>query len=135
MNTPAAEIDIRLDGRRIKYQPGETLSGEFVLHGLRRSDLRAVEVSVLWFTDGKGDQDLHVHHFQRWSGEQGGWIDPRRPFRFATVLPPSPLSYEGLIIRVCWSVRVRVFLEQDRQMVAELPFRLGSVAKARAKVS
>ncbi|GAB6167294.1 hypothetical protein JCM19992_32940 [Thermostilla marina] len=130
----SVSIDIRLDGRKVRYEPGDVLSGEFVLRDVRRSEIRAVELSVLWYTDGKGDQDLHVHHFRRWSSEQGDWIDPRRPVRFETELPASPLSYEGLIVRVQWCVRVRVFLTDGRDELVEIPFRLGGVARARVKV-
>ena len=119
MNEPT--VTIRFDGNGRAYQPGETLSGEYRLESIRREDVKAVEVSVLWHTDGKGDEDLAVHDFRRLSAEDGDWIDPRYPGRFHTVLPKSPLSYRGVIVKLRWCVRVRVFLARDREVVGELP--------------
>ena len=133
MNDPM--VTIRFDGNGRAYQPGETLSGEYRLESIRREDVKAVEVSVLWHTDGKGDEDLAVHDFRRLSAEDGDWIDARSPGRFSTVLPKSPLSYRGVIVKLRWCVRVRVFLARDREVVGELPFQLGDVPAARAQES
>jgi hypothetical protein len=126
-------VTIRFDGNGRAYRPGETLSGEYRMTSIPRKDVRAVEVSVLWHTDGKGDEDLAVHDFRRRSVEDGDRIDPRHPARFSTVLPNSPLSYRGAIVELQWCVRVRVFIERDREVVGELPFRLGDVPAARAR--
>jgi len=133
MNEP--RVTIRFDGNGRAYQPGETLSGEYRLESVRPEDVKAVEVSVLWHTDGKGDEDLAVHDFRRLSAEDGDWIDARSPGRFSTVLPKSPLSYRGVIVKLRWCVRVRVFLARDREVVGELPFQLGDVPATRARES
>ena len=133
MNEPL--VRIRFDGNGRLYRPGETLCGEYRLERIKREDVKAVEVSVLWYTDGKGDQDLAVHDFRRLSAEDGDQIDPRRPGRFSTTLPNSPLSYNGMIVKVRWCVRVRVFLSRDKEVVGELPFRLGNVPAAKAALS
>jgi len=121
-------VSIRLDGDARAYEPGETLVGEYRVEGVSRPDIKAVELSVLWCTDGKGDEDLAVHHFQRLSAENGDWIDTRRPVRFSTLLPNSPLSYDGMIVKIRWCVRVRVFLARDKELLGEMPFRLGRVS-------
>jgi hypothetical protein len=54
-------------------------------------------------------------------------LDLRVPRRFSTVLPASPLSYDGEIVKICWCVRLRIFLPQGQESLAEVPFRLGSV--------
>jgi hypothetical protein len=126
MNQPT--VRIRFDGNGRVYQPGKRLCGEYRLESMRRDEVKAVEVSVLWHTEGKGDEDLAVHEFRRLAVEEGDWIDPRYPGRFSTVLPNSPLSYRGLIVKLRWCVRVRVFLERDREVVGELPFQLGDVS-------
>lgn len=126
---------VRLDSPRTTFQPGETLSGEFHLEGTAREQVRAVELSVLWYTDGKGDQDLHVRHFERWAPETGDVITPGRVFRFSTVLPKSPLSYDGLIVRIRWCLRLRVFLRDGGEVHEEIPFRLGRTAPARIKLA
>ncbi|MGD0898012.1 MAG: hypothetical protein ABR915_09270 [Thermoguttaceae bacterium] len=128
MNEPA--ILIRLDGGNRIYRPGESLSGEYRLESVEGDPIRAVEVSVLWYSEGKGEQDLAIHEFWRRDTESGDWIDPRRPERFSTTLPPSPLSYEGQIVQVRWCVRVRAFFEQGRELLAQKIFRLGDVPPA-----
>jgi hypothetical protein len=129
MNEPS--VTIRFDGNGRVYWPGEMLSGEYRVESIERQDIKAVEVSVLWHTEGKGDEDLAVHDFRRLSVDGGDWIDPRYPGRFSTVLPKSPLSYEGVIVKLRWCVRVRVFVSRDKEVVGELPFRLGNVPAAK----
>lgn len=129
MNEP--RVTIRVDGNGRVYHPGETLAGEYRLDSIGRDEIKAIEVSVLWHTHGKGDEDLAVHDFRRLSIEDGDWLVPRYPRRFSTVLPNSPLSYQGVIVKLRWCVRVRVFLSRGREVVGELPFQLGQVAAAR----
>jgi len=71
MNGPL--VRIRLDGNGRVYRPGETLSGEFRLESLPPEEIKAVEISVLWHTEGKGDEDMAVHYFRRVSAENGQW--------------------------------------------------------------
>jgi hypothetical protein len=123
MNEPA--VLIRLDAPLRTYRPGQSLSGQYRLEAAEGDPIRAVEVSVLWYTEGKGEQDLAVHEFWRRDSDSGEWIDPRRPERFSTTLPASPLSYDGQIIQIRWCVRVRAFLNRGREMVAEKTFHLG----------
>lgn len=128
MSGPRVILRLGEDGR--VYQPGDTLAGQYRIMSIDRDDIKSLELSVLWYTDGKGDEDLGVHHFVRLSTEDGDWIDPRRPGTFETVLPKSPLSYDGRILKVRWCVRVRVFLTRGREVVGQRLFRLGNVPKA-----
>ena len=112
MNGPL--VRIRFDGNGRVYRPGETLSGEYRIEAVTPEEIKAVEVSVLWYTEGKGDEDLAVHAFWRIAADNGDMLDLPRPGRFSTVLPRSPLSYRGVLVRVRWCVRVRVFLARGR---------------------
>jgi hypothetical protein len=129
MNEP--EITIRLDENGRTYQPGATLSGEYRIDAVEGQVLQAVEVSVLWYSEGKGDEDLAVHEFWRKDADSGELGDPRRPDRFSTTLPQSPLSYDGQIVKIRWCVRVRVIFKRGRDLVAQKPFRLGNVPPAK----
>ncbi len=121
-------------GRKARvYQPGEILSGQYTVDSASPSDIGAVETSVLWYSEGKGDEDLAVHEFWRKSSEDGDFIDPRRPERFSTTLPQSPLSYDGRIIKIRWCVRVRAFVGR-KEIVAEEPFQLGNVPSQEEEV-
>ena len=120
-------------GKARAYQPGGILSGQYTVDAANPSDISAVEVSVLWYSEGKGDEDLAVHEFWRKSAEDGDFIDPRRPERFSTTLPQSPLSYDGRIVKICWCFRVRAFVGR-KEIVAEEPFQLGSVPSQEEEV-
>ncbi len=127
--TPST-IRITLDSASAHYQPGDRLTGRFMLEGTQMRPVRSAELSILWYTAGKGEEDMAVHHFERLVDDVARPLDLRVPRRFASVLPLSPLSYDGQIVKVCWCVRVRLFLTQAQESIAELPFRLGSVAAA-----
>lgn len=120
-------ISICLDGAKKHFSPGEELVCEYQIDAVPASDVQAVEASVLWYTEGKGDEDLTVHYFERRlpTDVDDGDLRPMR--RFRTVLPNSPLSYRGAILRVCWCVRVRVFLRRGKDAHADYPFQLGDI--------
>lgn len=124
-------VRVLLDGNRRLYQPGDLLSGEYQINSLKWVGPTAVEISVLWHTEGQGDEDLAVHFFERRDTAGQSGADLRRPHRFSTRLPPSPLSYQGVIVKICWCVRVRVFLPRGKELVGEAPFQLGNLPVAR----
>jgi hypothetical protein len=118
-------ISIRqLNPQRI-YWPGDTLTCEYQIDAVGREDLHAVEASVLWYTEGKGEEDLGVHFFQRRTNFDAEEGDLRQLHRFQTVLPRSPLSYSGILLRIVWCVRVRVFVRGGKNYVSDQPFQLG----------
>jgi hypothetical protein len=121
-------LRITLDSATLHYQPGDRLSGRFMVEGTQMRQVRSAELSVLWYTAGKGEEDMAVHHFERLVDDVSRPLDLRTPHRFSTVLPPSPLSYDGQIVKVCWCVRVRLFEPQGQESVAEVPFKLGNVS-------
>jgi hypothetical protein len=121
---------LQLDHTAHEFQAGQDLVGQFYREGSQAIPLRAVELSVLWYTAGQGDEDFDVHYFHRYVDELARPLDLRRPLRFATTLPPSPLSYDGQIVKVCWCVRARLFPQQGPEAVVEVPIRLGSVTAA-----
>jgi hypothetical protein len=128
MNEPL--ISIAIEGAGRVHLPGDPLSGAFQIDAVEPDEIEAVELSVLWYTQGKGDEDVGVHHFERFTSDGGerGRLHELRPFR--TTLPLSPLSYDGVILKIQWCVRVRVFLSKGREYVAETRFQLGNLPPA-----
>jgi hypothetical protein len=122
-------VVIRLDGNGRVHRPGEVLSGQYWIESLDAAQLKAIEISVLWHTEGKGDEDMAVAEFWRLDGEDGHPLDPSRPQRFSATVPNSPLSYDGQIVKVHWCVRVRVFLHRGKEVVGEKVFQLGDVPR------
>jgi hypothetical protein len=125
-------IRISLDDRSASYLPGDELAGQYWLEGLPAEEIRCLEFSVLWHTEGKGEEDMSVHFFERVDPAEDRSVDLRQPQRFSTVLPNSPLTYSGLIVKICWCVRVRAFLTRQRELSLEVPFRLGAVPQPQA---
>jgi hypothetical protein len=124
-------VSVWLDDVRPFYPPGAVLSGGYRLDIGEGRQVAAVEVSVLWHTEGKGDEDLGVHHFEEWRGSEADSIDPCAERRFSTRLPRSPLSYDGLNVKILWYIRVRVVIPGWQDRLIEVPFRLGDVLAAR----
>ena len=120
-------IVIQLDADGDGYRPGQPLSGQYWIKSIEPAHVKAVELSVLWHTVGKGDEDMAVHEFWRRDAEDGFPIDSGQPEHFETTLPNSPLSYEGRIIKLRWCVRVRAFPYRGKEIVGQKVFRLGDV--------
>jgi hypothetical protein len=119
-------VIIRLDGNGRVYRPGETFAGEYVFDNLPDRAGKCLEVSVAWFTEGKGDEDLAVHEFWRTNLDENP-TDLGAPQRFSTTLPSSPLSYDGRIVKIRWCVRVRAFFHGGKEIFGQKIFRLGDV--------
>lgn len=113
-----------------RYSPLDDVVIRYEAEGIAEGMPHAVEHSVLWYTEGKGEEDLGVHFFER-------IVDRTRlppavtTERFTTRLPASPLSYEGVIVKIRWCVRVRFFFSGGRDFVSEHEFTVGRVPPAR----
>jgi hypothetical protein len=123
-------LSICLADSRRQYGVGDELVCEYQIDAVDAADIQAVEASVLWITEGKGEEDMGVHFFERRlpGDAEDGDLRPMR--RFRTRLPNSPLSYVGAILNIRWCVRLRLFLRRGRETVLEYPFTLGSVPAA-----
>jgi hypothetical protein len=108
------------------YPAGGVLNLRWRISRIEPALISGVELSVLWRTEGKGDEDLSVHDFRRIGRELLTEIDIGEDQVFACRLPASPLSYHGKLIRLCWCVRQRVFIDGRRDLLTEVPFHLVS---------
>jgi hypothetical protein len=126
----ASSVRLTLDAPTAHYYPGERLGGRFMVDGSKPWAVRAAELSVLWYTAGQGEEDFAVHYFDRLVDEPGRPLDLRVPRRFTTILPASPWSYDGQIVKVCWCIRLRLSLPQGQESLTEVAFRLGEVPPA-----
>jgi hypothetical protein len=112
------------------FHPDENLECEYQIDAVEPSDIQAVEASVLWFTEGKGDEDLGVHYFERSRPSDAVDGDLRQLQRLQCRLPPSPLTYHGKIVKIHWCVRVRVFLRHGKDYCADRLFQLSARRRA-----
>jgi hypothetical protein len=106
------------------YRSGDVLYAEYQIDAVESDDVQAVELSILWYTEGKGDEDLAVHFFERRVSADADDGDLRRLYRFKTELPNSPLTYSGEILRIRWCGRVRIFLRRGKELFFDQPFQL-----------
>lgn len=117
-------ISIQLVNYDLAYRPGGVLECDYQIDAVDSDEVQAVEASVLWYTEGKGDEDMAVHHFHRRVASEAADGDLCSLHRFRTPLPNSPLSYDGQIVKIHWCVRVRAFLKRGKETCFECPFRL-----------
>src|SRR5687767_4426125 len=87
-------ISIHIRRHRPVYQPGDELECQYQIDAVDPADIHALEASVLWHTDGKGDMDLGIHYFERRTPASGE-DEFRQQFTLKTILPKSPRSYDG----------------------------------------
>jgi len=125
MMEPLISLTLR-DPNRV-FQPGDKLYCEFQIDAVEAEEVQAVEASVLWYSEGKGDEDLAVHYFERRTPSDVEESDLRELHCFECVLPNSPLSYDGAILKIRWCVRVRLFLKRGKEIFFERAFQLGAV--------
>jgi hypothetical protein len=120
-------LSLCIVGPKREFAAGDELVCEYQIDAVEPADIQAVEFSVLWHTEGKGEEDLGVHFFERRlpSDADGGDLRPMR--RLRTRLPNSPLTYHGEILNIQWCARLRLFLRRGRDYVMEQPFTLGCV--------
>lgn len=123
-------LSIRLRDQRHPYQPGDALECAYQIDAVDAADIQSIEASVLWHTEGKGDEDLGVHYFERLEQGEVDGQDLRTLRVLCTVLPNSPLTYPGVTLKIRWCVRVRAFLRRGKEVFFEQPFVLGSIPPA-----
>ncbi len=124
-------IRIQLVKDDAAYDPGDLLECGYQVVGVSPGDVQSVEASVLWYSEGKGDEDMAVHFFERRIPSLENQADVGARHRFTTRLPNSPLSYDGQIVKIHWCVRVRVFFRRGKDCCREHPFRLKQPPVAR----
>jgi hypothetical protein len=117
-------LSIQLFDHLPSHMPGDLLRCDYQIDAVGENEVQSIEASVLWYTEGKGDEDMGVHFFQRHVANDG--IEDLRQLRsFTSKLPNSPLSYQGELLEIRWCVRLRAFLKRGRSVALDHPFWLG----------
>ena len=126
-------VSVQFDRAARVYVPEDRLAVRYDVEGVSPESVRALERSVLWYTEGKGEEDLSIHHFERLD-DAAHRSEAFPSGAFSVLLPESPLSYEGVIVKIRWCVRIRLFFASGRDFVSEHVFELGAIAPARGTV-
>jgi hypothetical protein len=90
-------IDIALAAGRNAFRPGEDVGG--AAHWQLDAAPERVEIRLIWYTQGKGTQDVEI--VDRMSFEQPQ-ADETQGFRFH--LPDGPYSFSGKLISLAWAI-------------------------------
>ena len=129
-------ISVTFNHGTIQYGGGDQLRAHYTVESIESHSISAVERSVVWYTEGKGEEDLGVVFFERIQLDKRKDATQTSPVSWSTDhltgalsadLPHSPLSYEGIIVKIRWCVRIRIFFRSGRDFVSEHIFFLGSV--------
>jgi hypothetical protein len=102
-----SDVRIELAGGRTTYRPGEVISGRASWRV--EDDPSSAELSLFWYTSGKGTQDVGVV-------QQTTFATPRRQDQrdFTLPLPREPFSFSGKLISIVWAVEL--ILEPGKQV-------------------
>ncbi|GAB5403769.1 MAG: hypothetical protein Aurels2KO_20000 [Aureliella sp.] len=120
-------IGLRFLGLQNALEPNELLEFEYCVRRVTPEQVDRLELSVIWFTEGKGTEDIGVHLFQTLSSDDLCTHGCEEPRRISTLMPATPLSYEGQLFKIRWCVRIRLFLKNGREITTEQPFYLGNL--------
>jgi hypothetical protein len=93
------KLDIELNDGRDTFAPAESVEGRIEWN--LDANPRALELSLLWYTSGKGTRDVRVLHTNR--------IDSPGAFgsdKFSFALPPGPYSFSGKLISLIWALEL-----------------------------
>lgn len=124
---PRVLVDFDRPGRH--YDPLETVRLRYQVAGTGDAEVRVIERSALWYTEGKGEEDLGMCFFERLTDP--ALLPPKeRQGEFAFRLPASPMTYEGTIVKIRWCVRVRLFFKGRRDFISEHVFDVGELPPA-----
>ena len=131
-SSPHVTVDFNIGDSN--YMQGDHIRAHYRVAGIDSSSVTAIEQSVAWYTEGKGEEDLGVILFERKPITRMAAESASNEPLVGTIsgkLPPSPLSYEGLIVKIRWCVRLRLFFVGGRDYVSEHVFFLGDIPVAR----
>ncbi len=117
-------ITIELD--RDVYDAGEFLTGRYRLDPRCASSECHVDILVSWQSMGKGETDRGVQHRESRTVPDGETTDSAGG-EFSILLPASPVTYNGVLIKIAWCMEIRVHAGRDFQGETTAPFQLGHV--------
>jgi hypothetical protein len=98
---PNPRISVTFNRENIQYGGGDELRAHYIVEGIESQSISAVERSVVWYTEGKGEEDLGVVFFERIQLERrkdstqtssASLSTDHLTGALATDLPQSPLS-------------------------------------------
>jgi hypothetical protein len=93
-------LSITLDGERTAYEPGDRVRG--TVSWMVEGEPESVEAHLLWYTEGKGDQDVAVVATAALPAAAEGSAE------LDLQLPIGPWSFSGKLVSLLWAVELAV---------------------------
>jgi hypothetical protein len=118
MSALAERIRVEFANGSSRIPAGSMLDGTIQWSVPPTSGTVSGEITVLWQTEGKGDTDRGIVHFEEVSG-----VDTNR-IALHVKLPLLPLTYQGKLLKIHWLVRVRMKPERGPEAVKDATFTL-----------
>lgn len=92
-------LEIFIGERKTNFAPGEMIGGE--ISWQLQESVKALELRLIWFTEGKGTGEISVEQTQRielpaMTGRQ----------KFSFQLPLAPYSFAGKLIELSWALEL-----------------------------
>jgi hypothetical protein len=101
-----SKLKIGTREERRSFLPGEEVTGAAGWE--LEKEAKAVEVRLIWFTRGKGTEDVGLVDRVRFEAPQRA---EARPFRF--LLPSAPYSFSGKLISLIWALELVVLPSKE----------------------
>ena len=92
-------LNIELHDGKTTFAPGERVDGR--IEWSLDADPKALEISLLWYTSGKGTRDARVVHSKRIDRPGSSGSD-----QFSFTLPSGPYSFSGKLISLIWALEL-----------------------------
>ncbi|MFP4379892.1 MAG: hypothetical protein ACLFUS_05245 [Candidatus Sumerlaeia bacterium] len=107
-------LHITIDNAKDGYQPGEELRGR--VDWQMEEPPKKARLSLLWYTEGKGTQDVEVVWEKEWDNAM-----PLGQETFSLRLPEGPFSWHGRLVTIRWALELLVAKEVCRQDITISP--------------
>jgi hypothetical protein len=92
-------IRIETHGGANAFLPGETIAGS--VYWELEPPLTDIELRLIWYTEGKGDQDSQIVETARFNSPE-----PAEGRGFNVRVPQGPFSFSGKLISLLWALEV-----------------------------
>lgn len=104
-------LKFEIENAQSHFQPGSQIRGRAAWHLEQAPE--AVEMRLLWHTEGKGTRDVNVAESIELQGE-GTWGD----CEFVLNVPEGPYSFSGKLVSLVWAVEI--VAEPSNESFAEI---------------
>ena len=96
------DLKIELRDCEAVYLPGGRVQG--AVRWSLQSNPESAELSLFWYTSGKGTQDVGVVETLKWDAPGASGVKD-----FSFTLPSGPYSFSGTLISLIWAIELTVF--------------------------